>query len=258
MTVLPPLGPCVACGSLADVQRNHLAARANAADIVFPFCRACHDSFTHWQWRLGILRREPPDQRRQHSELERAWALAEGYVLTACLGGADPETAVALGRAAGTLLTAVAIAADQPTPWGPRPAQRRGSAESLPVARGGMHLDEIVRVAVTVCMGLGDDDPRLAAIAAGSEAIAHWATALDATGNFARSARFDRIADWVVEVLRALGSVAGPNDFFKHEAEIRWLAQLADQTLELLSALAIANTEAAASAAVERFLTSLS
>ena len=130
---------CVVCGAEGGrLESNHVAARANDREIVVAMCASCHAVFTDWQWRLGILRRESVEDRARHTEQERFWALCEGFVLLALMGGPKQHGAawVALGRAAGTAQKIIEEQARGARSWGPRPARVRPGRPRLPTLRG--------------------------------------------------------------------------------------------------------------------------
>ncbi|HLX34545.1 MAG TPA: hypothetical protein VKR30_04810 [Candidatus Limnocylindrales bacterium] len=244
---------CLVCGSTANIQRNHVAARANHRTLTFPMCPPCHAAFTDWQWRLGMLRHETPAERSAHDELERAWALVEGFVVTVALGSEPGQSAaaVALGRAAGIVLAVGAEATDGPPRWGPKPARRKGPAEPAPEARGTIALEDWLRLGLEVAAELGAGDPRLAGIAAGAEAIAQQAAAIDEPGRLARGPELEAITARTNATLATVGAIGSLEDLAALDGELRELADVADQTLRLLAALATSESTEAATAAVE-------
>lgn len=141
---------CVACGATGPrVELNHVAARANDRSIVLPFCKPCHDVFTDWQWRLGILRRETMEPRAAHSESERAWALAVGLALTGLMAGPQAQGPywVGLARAAGNFEKIRGEQEGSHEPWGPKPARAR-AMPPLPLPRRGASDPRAVLLAV--------------------------------------------------------------------------------------------------------------
>lgn len=244
---------CIVCGTTSGLEQNHLAARANEATLTVPMCKVCHRVFTDWQWRLGILRNETAEERAGHDDIERAWALLEGFVLTACLGrpAAESGTAVTLGRAAGTLLSAVARAIGDDPRWGPKPGMRKGSGEPAPGPRGTIDMADMLHLALAVLAGLGAADPRLAGVDQRAETIARHAAVLDQRGVLTCGPELDAATARVKSTLARVGAIASLNDIMAMGHELQELAAFADQMIGLLAALAGSDATRDAVSAVE-------
>jgi hypothetical protein len=247
--------PCVVCGSTVRIEQNHLAARANDRDLKVPMCEPCHRVFTDWQWRLGVLRHETPAQRAAHDGLERAWALVQGFVLTLCLGppGLDALPAVALGRAAGTMVRLVAEAVGDGPRWGPKPSMRRGTDEPFPEPRGAMGLVDLLQLGAAVAARLEPDEPGLVGIGANAEVIVAKLASVEQHGALADRPARDGMAARAVAIMTTIGAIGSIDELLTHGDELRELAVFADQFSGLLASLSGVKSSEDARAAFEAF-----
>lgn len=200
---------CVVCGAAGPrIELNHVAARANDRTLVLPLCVPCHAVFTDWQWRLGILRRESLEARATHSELERAWALLEGFALLGYMGAPTEQEAawVLLGRAAGTFHKIREEQAGRHERWGPKPARARDTQRRPPAPRGAGDPQAVLEAA------LQSGDRWLASDPDWPEFKRHVATLAAGAAHLERvPSAWHPAIDLLVGTLGDLGAASGSN-----------------------------------------------
>jgi hypothetical protein len=244
---------CVTCAQPGPTEQHHLAARSNDRALIVPLCVPCHRTITDWQWRLGVLRRETLEQRDHHGAPERAWALVEGFVILALTSANDEgsDGALALGRAAGSMMSMVVDVLETEQRWGPKPARRRGTAAPRPAPRGVADPVRLVSMGLDVNARLGEVAPQLARFAEAVPLASRWFEGLETYEGLAGADELKRHTDTMNATLWALANVASLEELLALGPQLAETARVVDLMMELLPVVARAETLEEAATAVD-------